>query len=224
MTESGVPTPRRAQAARKEALGEPSVRRGKDAWAIATIQTILSNDFYIGTLRQGKFRRRGINGRDEKIEEKDQLVFENHHEPVVDYPSFAQVQEQMKRRRRSGYNGVRKYETPYTGLLFCGDCGSPMFSMSRKDLAPAYTCGAYHRRGRKGCTSHHTRVDFLDSVLKMYVKKVRDNSAQMITALEASIREEKLRISEGEKTQEMLRRQIEAAKQQLRTITKQKIS
>ena len=31
------------------------------------------------------------------------------------------------------------YETPYIGLLFCGDCGNPMFSMSRKGLDPAYT-------------------------------------------------------------------------------------
>lgn len=38
--------------------------------------------------------------------------------------------------------------------------------MSRPDLAPAYTCGTYHKRGLKGCTSHHIRVDVLDTVLK----------------------------------------------------------
>ena len=87
-----------------------------------------------------------------------------------------------------------------------------MFSMSSKQLDPAYTCGTYHRRGRKGCTSHHTRVDFLDSILKMYVQKVKQGSANMIDALEASIRDEKAKINEGEKTQDMLRRQIDAAK------------
>ena len=97
----------------------------------------------------------------------------------------------MKKRTRSNYNGIRKYETPYTGLLFCGDCGGPMFSMSSKQLDPAYTCGTYHRRGRKGCTSHHTRVDFLDSILKMYVQKVKRGSANMIDALEASITDER---------------------------------
>ena len=72
----------------------------------------------------------------------------------------------MKLRSNSNYRGVKKYDNVYTGHLFCGDCGSPMFSLSRPDLEPAYTCGAYHRRGLKGCTSHHTRVDMLDRLLK----------------------------------------------------------
>ena len=100
LTDHSIPTPRRAEAARKAERGEPVVRQGKDAWAIVTIQGMLSNDFYIGTLRQGKYRRKGINGRDERIDESKQLVFENHHEPIIDYPTFAYVQEQMKKRTR----------------------------------------------------------------------------------------------------------------------------
>ena len=85
-------------------------------------------------------------------------------------------------------------------------------------------CGTYHRRGREGCTSHHTRVDFLDSILKMYIQKVKQGNANMIDALEASIRDEKAKINEGEKTQDMLRRQIDAAKNQLKVLTRQKIA
>ena len=32
-------------------------------WAIVTVQSILDNDFYIGTLRQGKYTRKKINGK-----------------------------------------------------------------------------------------------------------------------------------------------------------------
>ncbi len=85
-------------------------------------------------------------------------------------------------------------------------------------------CGTYHRRGREGCTSHHTRVDFLDSILKMYIQKVKQGNANMIEALEASIRDEKAKIGEGKKTQNMLRRQIDAAKNQLKVLTRQKIA
>ena len=35
----------------------------------------------------------------------------------------------------------------YSGFLSCGDCGSPMFAMSRQDLRDAYRCGGYHKRG-----------------------------------------------------------------------------
>ena len=46
----------------------------------------------------------------------------------------------------------------------------------------------------------------------------------MIEALEASIRDEKAKIGEGKKTQNMLRRQIDAAKNQLKVLTRQKIA
>ena len=82
------------------------------------------------------------------------------------------------------YRGEKKYATDYSGFLFCGDCGSPMFSMSRPDLAAAYTCGTYHRRGLKGCTSHHIRVDVLDGLLKDYLVSVRDNCKHMMAELE----------------------------------------
>ena len=44
-----------------------------------TVQGILDNDFYIGTLRQGKYTRKKINGRDILRDEDEQIVIENHH-------------------------------------------------------------------------------------------------------------------------------------------------
>lgn len=62
--------------------------------------------------------------------------------------------------------------------------------MSRPDLAPAYTCGTYHKRGLKGCTSHHTRTDMLDIMIKKYVERVMMNSERMIAELEQAIKDE----------------------------------
>ena len=58
----------------------------------------------------------------------------------------------------------------------------------------------------------------------MYIQKVKQGNANMIEALEASIRDEKAKIGEGKKTQNMLRRQIDAAKNQLKVLTRQKIA
>lgn len=69
---------------------------------------------------------------DTKVDESEHFVFENYHEAIIDYKTWA------------------------------------------------YTCGTYHKRGLKGCTSHHIRVDFLDKILKEYVKLVRDDSKDMI--------------------------------------------
>lgn len=46
---------------RREATGKTYQREAKAVWAIVTVQDILDNDFYIGTLRQGKYTRARIN-------------------------------------------------------------------------------------------------------------------------------------------------------------------
>ncbi|MDD6800834.1 MAG: recombinase family protein, partial [Firmicutes bacterium] len=184
LTEQHIPTPRMNERARKEARGEECKLKVRPEWSIVTVQGILTNDFYIGTLRQGKYTRKKINGKDVKKDVSDQIVLENHHEPIIDYRTFAVTQEQLKKRSTDNYRGIKKYENVYSGLMICGDCGSPMFPMSRSDLREAYRCGRYHQQGLKGCTSHHTRVDLLDRVVKEYLAKVRETSADMIKKLQ----------------------------------------
>lgn len=224
LTEQGIPTPRMAEKARIEADGTACRLKAKREWSIITIQGMLQNDFYIGTLRQGKYTRKGINGKDFKTDEDSHIVFENHHEAIIDYRTFRYTQQQIKKRTTSAYRGVSKYDNHYTGFLFCGDCGSPMFGLSRADLAPAYTCGSYHRRGLKGCTAHHTRVDLLDDLLKMYIRKIKQNSAGMIDALEAAIRNEPNAIAQGENTLLLLNRQIEQTKEHIKLLARQKLN
>mgnify|MGYP000214132964 FL=1 len=221
LTDKKIPTPRMCEKMRKEAQGEEYKKEVKSAWSIITVSEILQNDFYIGTLRQGKYKRKKINGGEEKVHETDHIVFENNHTPIVDYRTFAAVQEQLKKRSTTNYRGVKKNDNVYSGYLFCGDCGSPMFAMSRNDLAPAYTCGTYHRRGTKGCTSHHTRVDMLDKLLKEYIRRVRDNSADMIERLKDSIAKEKTETKNSKATIDIINEQIDSAKAEIKMLTRQ---
>ena len=221
LTDQHIPTPRMAEKLRKENAGEECRLHPKTAWSNVTISEILSNDFYIGTLRQGKYRRKKINGSDLRMEEVDHLIFENNHPPIVDFKLFATVQEQMKKRTTSHYRGVKKYDNPYSGYLFCGDCGSPMFAMSRDDLAPAYRCGTYHKRGLKACSSHHTRVDALDKLLKEFVQKVRDNSETMLQSLQESIDREQKETSSSKSVIELLDAQMNDARDEMKLLTRQ---
>lgn len=223
LTDKKIPTPRMKEIQRAEERGDECKLKAKPEWSIVTIQGILSNDFYIGTLRQHKYTRKKIHGVDTKVDESEHFVFENHHEAIVDYKTWAYTQEQLKKRTTTHYRGVKKYDNVYSGFIFCGDCGSPMFSMSRSDIAPAYTCGTYHKRGLKGCSSHHIRVDFLDSILKEYVKKVRDNSQDMIKELETSIKKESTEVKESENTFSLLESQLSDAKDELKAVKKRKI-
>lgn len=223
LTDSGVPTPRANEIAQKEAEGKATKLTARNEWSIITVQAILKNDFYIGTLRQRKYTRKSINGKDVKLGDEDNIVIENAHEPIVDGKTFAYTKEQLRLRSKGNYRGEKKYATDYSGFMFCGDCGSPMFSMSRPDLSPAYTCGTYHKRGLKGCTSHHIRVDVLDRLLKEFILRVRDNCKRMIDELQKTIDEQPEREEQLGATVESIETQLNEAKAKLKALYKEKM-
>ena len=223
LTEQGIPTPRMSECMRKEAEGKQVTRKAKAAWAIITVQGILDNDFYIGTLRQGKYTRAKINGKDVRRDDGEQIVIENHHQAIIDYRTFATTRALREKRTRSNYRGIKKYDNAYSGFLVCGDCGAPMFSMSRPDLAPAYTCGTYHRRGRAGCTSHHIRVDKLDELMRLYIRRVMNGSAAMIEQLNADLAQEDNQVVETEQSADNLAELLDELTEELKVTKRQRI-
>ena len=223
LTDNGIPTPRMSERMRKEAAGKKTTRAAKNVWAIVTVQGILDNDFYIGTLRQGKYTRAKINGKEMKRDDGEHIVIENHHQPIIDYRTFATTRALREKRSRNNYRGVKVNDNVYSGFLQCGDCGSPMFAMSRSDLTPAYTCGTYHRRGLKGCTSHHIRVDKLDELLKGYVRKLADNSASMLAQLNEELKRENDQVAETEQSADHLAEVLDDLKEELKATKRQRI-
>ena len=223
LTDERIPTPRMSERERKEAEGKEYRRVVKPEWAIVSVQGILENDFYIGTMRQSKYTRKKINGKDIKKDADEQIVIENHHQPIISYRDFRIAEELRRSRSRSDYRGVKKYENTYSGFLVCGDCGSPMFSMSRPDLRDAYRCGTYHRRGLKGCTSHYIRVETLDSLLKDYLRKVRETSADMIEKLQNDIKSQDEDLDAKETAAENMEAVLEELQEELRITKRQRV-
>ena len=223
LTEQGIPTPRMSEKQRKDAMGQDNKIRAKAAWSIVSVQGILDNDFYIGTFRAHKYTRRKINGSDIRLDAGDNVVIENHHQPIIDYRTFATTRALREKRSRSNYRGVKKYDNVYSGFLECGDCGSPMFSMSRSDIKSAYTCGTYHRRGRSGCTSHHIRVDRLDALMKLYVEKVMKNAASMLEQLNGDLAREQEQVEETEISADRLNTVLDDLLEELKITKRQRI-
>lgn len=223
LTDQGVPTPRMSERDRKESAGDDYHRPLNSEWSIITIQKMLDNDFYIGTLRQRKYKREKINGKDVRRSEDEQIVIEKHHQAIIDYRTFATVRSLRRKRTTSDYRGIRKNDNIYSGFLECGDCGSPMFAMARSDLKDAYRCGLYHRRGLKGCTSHHIHVQKLDEIVKAYIRMVKENSAGMIEQLERDLAKEKEDVEEKERAADNLEQTLEDLKEELRATKRQRI-
>ncbi|MBE6771137.1 MAG: stage V sporulation protein T [Ruminococcaceae bacterium] len=223
LTDSGVPTPRMSEQMRKEAEGKEYKRQVKAVWAIETIHGILQNDFYIGTLRQSKYTRVKINGKSKKLDDGNHIIHEDHHQAIIDYRTFALARAAMESRSRNNYRGVKINDNIYSGLLKCGDCGSPMFATGGQSRKSAYTCGTYHRRGLKGCTSHHIRVDKLDEVVKLYVEKIMQNSAAMIDQLNADLECENENIEETEQTAENIAKVLVDLNEELKVTKRMRI-
>ena len=223
LTDSGVPTPRMSEQMRKEAEGKEYKRQVKSVWAIETIHGILQNDFYIGTLRQSKYTRVKINGKSKKLDDGNHIIHEDHHQAIIDYHTFALARAAMESRSRNNYRGVKINDNVYSGLLKCGDCGSPMFATGGQSRKSAYTCGTYHRRGLKGCTSHHIRVDKLDEVVKLYIEKVMQNSAAMIDQLNADLEHENENIEETEHTAENIAKVLVDLNEELKVTKRMRI-
>ena len=225
LTEKRIPTPRMNEKRRAEENGLEYKRKISENWSVQTIDGLLRNDFYIGVYRGHKYTRAKINGVDMKLDESEHIVIEKHHPSILDDKTYMYTQEVVERRTSSStyYRGIKKYDTPYTGYLFCGDCKAPMFSRSRADLEPSYICGTYHKRGLKGCTSHHTRFDFLDGILKDYIALIKNNCKDMVEKLEKTIATEADAVKDSEKVISLLENQLAGAKEELKATKKQKI-
>ena len=223
LTDKGIPTPRMSERQRVEAQGKEYKREVKSAWAIATVQGILENDFYIGTMRSSKYTRKKINGKDIKRDESEHIVIEHHHQEIISYREFATVKALLESRSKNNYRGQKKYDNVYSGFLVCGDCGSPMFAMSRSDLRDAYRCGTYHKRGLKACTSHHIRVDKLDEVVKLYIQMVRDNSSEMLEQLNEDLKRQQEEFQETNRSEENLEEVLLDLQEELKATKRQRI-
>ena len=224
LTNLHIPTPRMSERARREAAGKKVCERStKTEWSIISVQRILFNDFYIGTLRQGKYTRKKINGDDVKKDESQHFVFENNHDPIVDYKTFSVAQELNGKRSTDHYRGKKKYDNFYSGFLVCGDCNSPMFSRSTPRLAPQYICGTYHKWGKEKCSSHTIKTSVLDTIIKNYLIKVRETSAEMIDRVEKTIQDEQSLIKKSEKAIDTLETQLANAKENLKKLYRQKV-
>ncbi|MBE6882283.1 MAG: stage V sporulation protein T, partial [Ruminococcaceae bacterium] len=161
--------------------------------------------------------------KDIKRDEDEHIVIENHHQPIIDYRTFATTKALREKRSTSNYRGNKKYSNDYTGFLVCGDCGNPMFSMSRSDLKPAYICGNYQRRGLSACTSHHIRVDKLDELIKIYIKKLMDNSSDILEKLNEELNKETDDIVETENSADNLAEVLDSLYEELKITKRQRV-
>jgi DNA invertase Pin-like site-specific DNA recombinase len=116
------------------------------------IEYILMNPTYIGktrwTVGRQNSRKRYKNGCD-----KDTIVAQGTHTPLIDEKLFEEVQKMLKEQKQK----YGKYQRPEAssewmlrGLIRCNECGATVFRANTK--TPSLQCGNY---SRGQCTTSH---------------------------------------------------------------------
>lgn len=136
-------------------------------WSAVAIYRILKNEIYTGTLVQGKTT--SPNHKVKKTVTKPSNEWsrtENAHEPIIAPAQFDLVQRLMQDDTRSpvGTKGVH----PFSGKIFCADCGSPMVRRVTRTGGHEYAyfiCGG-NKNDKNCCSSHSIKESVVyDTVL-----------------------------------------------------------
>lgn len=199
LTDQHVPTPSMAQHARELATGRVTKRPVAEAWSESMVRELLENDFYTGTLRLRKRARTTVHGRDRRVPDSEQYVFEKHHPAIIEQSDFSLVQELKRKRSRSAYRGSpgpieAGAPSPFGSCLFCRDCGRRLTPIRRKTADSErkyYICAAYNAKGRRGCEKAHLieESDLAEAVLQ-YLRLCRAGLEKEIAAYQAENFEE----------------------------------
>jgi site-specific DNA recombinase len=177
----GIPTPAQI-AGRKNA---------NDKWNESSIKVILSNPHYCGDLQQNRETTVSVtNKKRKKVAVEEQIIYLNTHEAIIPKDVFNDVQQQLEKRSTS-FPAPKKHL--FTNILYCADCNKGMWWRSN---IRGYICGNYARHGKKACTNHTIKEDFLIktilSDLQQLVEQI--NKEDYLKELEVKSRKSKSEI------------------------------
>lgn len=154
-------------------------------WSINTIGTILKNPVYIGCMAQGQRNAALYECKPQKrLPVSEWVIVENTHEPIIDRDLFERVQRIMGERTAAYHANAGKYdyfkkpENVLKGLVYCADCGHPLYryksvTCKGKKVAYVFQCRIHDRLLDKGCPKKYMHeTDLLDAVCKGLQAKI----------------------------------------------------
>ena len=171
LTKEGVETPSEYK---KRTIGVNSgyKRAVNGRWHARTVLNILRNESYTGTLIQGKTEK--VSYKVNKVitkPEEEWVKTYNAMEPIVSRMDFNTVQRLLERDTICAPGSDISYI--YSGLLFCGDCGSPMIRKIYKGKRGDkiyYQCSSYKKNS--GCSNHRIADEDLEKIVWQHLTRM----------------------------------------------------
>lgn len=196
-----------------------------DKWSSKMVGMILKNDFYIGTLRQGKYSLAGINGKIVVNDKDDHIVIEDNHEAIIDKKTFKLANEILTKRRKENYrgSGQGKKVNTYAGFLKCADCGKGMTVLNKEKRGRAYTCSTYNRYGKKYCSTHYVLDDDITRHIKDFLRLARNGLENIILRFDKTVQERLLKKENYNSVIYRFEKDLVKANEELKVIMTQKV-
>lgn len=188
LDELGIPTPLEYKRACGKNFNSGFRSKLDSKWSVSSVNRILKNEIYTGTMVQGKHRK--INYKVKKsvdVSKQDWIRVENTHEAIVPRGLFEVVQRLMEKDTRVSPNCESVYAL--SGLVKCADCGQNMIRRMTSRAGKKYYyyyCTTYKYHG--GCSSHNISEKVLyDSVMSAIQSTLSflANAVELISNMES---------------------------------------
>ena len=226
LTDEGIPTPSQAMERIRQDNGlDPTKRKVVNMWSSTLVKRIISNEFYIGTLVQRKTKKMGIHGKGAMRDKSEHIVFENHHEPIIDKETFYLAQKLKQERATKHHKGVRKYNNIFTGMIYCGQCGKLLTARSGVHKRRYYVCSTYNSYGADYCNNNRIYEDELVEFIKVYLRQCRHGLKGAIENLDSIIQKELKQVCDTKSINSLaaLQKEYEKINNELKGLIEQKV-
>lgn len=158
-------------------IKKPSKREQENPykWSKSTVLKILQKQEYCGDVINFKTYSQSFKKKKRYGASKENWkIFENVHEAIIDRENFEAVQKLIGKRKHRAPKDPKKERNMFSDLMFCADCGSPMWYHVKHNKTDQYFFSCSNYKGDRGTCpeTHMIRADALEIVVKSELKRL----------------------------------------------------
>lgn len=185
LTDRGVDTPK----IHAQKMGRKATIRADEmpeSWADQTVGAILGYWEYLGYTVNFKTKKKSFKSKKILLKPSDEWqVYKGTQEPIIDEETFWAVQKIREGKRHLDRLGE---PSPFSGLLFCGDCGHRLYLRRQRNPKQKdyFVCSVYRKKRKYFCTSHFIRLEDIEKIvlqdLREVTKYAREHQQEFLEA------------------------------------------
>ena len=175
-------------------------------WGSSTIVHILTNPSYLGHTCNFKTRKHFKDKKSHYVDQDQWNIIKDTHEPIIDQETYDTVQRMRAgiRRYPDGWGEVH----PLAGLLYCADCGSPMYihRTGNGNRTANFSCSGYGKIpvGSKCASGHWVNADsvmkLIQETLREIVRFSKEDEEEFVRIVKAEAENQQSSEIKGQKT------------------------